>query len=75
MIQYNPKNWINLIFSISHSDTIRILWKQLVYIALLTALLVYIEQHFFHTQVFEKLPTVYQLFGFVISLFSMRFIS
>lgn len=68
MIQYNPKNWINLIFSISHSDTLRILWKQLIYIGLLTALLVYAEQNLFHTELFEKLPTVYQLLGFVISL-------
>jgi len=68
MIQYNPKNWINLIFSISHSDTLRILWKQLIYIGLLTALLVYTEQNLFHTELFEKLPTVYQLLGFVISL-------
>ena len=68
MIQYNPKNWINLIFSISHSDTLRMLWKQLIYIGLLTALLVYAEQNLFHTELFEKLPTVYQLLGFVISL-------
>jgi len=68
MIQYNPKNWINLIFSVRHSDTLRILWKQLFYIGGLTALLVYAEQHLFHTQLFEKLPTVYQLLGFVISL-------
>ncbi|MBM3430861.1 MAG: hypothetical protein FJX99_07755 [Bacteroidetes bacterium] len=68
MIQYNPKNWLNLIFSISHSDTLRILWKQLIYIGLLTALLVYAEQNLFHTELFEKLPTVYQLLGFVISL-------
>ncbi|HBW87303.1 MAG TPA: hypothetical protein DEF82_11375 [Crocinitomicaceae bacterium] len=68
MIQYNPKNWINLIFSIIHSDTLRILWKQLIYIGLLTALLVYAEQKLFHAELFEKLPKVYQLLGFVISL-------
>ncbi len=68
MIHYNPKNWLTLIFSLSHSDTIRILWKQLLFISILTALLVYAEQNLFHTLLFEKLPTVFQLLGFVISL-------
>ena len=68
MIQYNPKTWVNLIFSIGRGDTISILWRQLIFIGLLTAFLVFAEQNWFHTLLFEKLPTVYQLLGFVISL-------
>lgn len=69
MINYNPKSWLTLIFSIHKSDTLRILWKELIYMGALTTLIAYIEIRFFPEAVFlEKLTTVYQLIGFVISL-------
>jgi len=69
MINYNPKNWLSFIFSFHKSDTVRILWKELIYIGLLTALITFLEIHFFPNATYLKnLTTVYSLLGFVISL-------
>ncbi|NBU92266.1 MAG: hypothetical protein EBS17_05415 [Flavobacteriia bacterium] len=69
MINYNPKNWVHFIFSLHKSDTIRILWKELIYIALLTALITFLEMHFFGSKpILKNLTSVYSLLGFVISL-------
>ncbi len=69
MINYNPKSWLTLIFSIHKSDTLRILWKEIIYMILLTLFIAFIEIHFFPEAVYlEKLVSVYQLIGFVISL-------
>jgi putative membrane protein len=69
MIDYNPKNWIGFIFSLHKSDTIRILWKELIYIAILTALITFLELHFFGSNpILKNLTSVYSLLGFVISL-------
>ena len=74
MINYNPKNWIKLIFSLNKSDTIRILWKQLIYISLLATLII-ILLHLVpgETQVklgeyTKELTAIYSLIGFVMSL-------
>ena len=67
MINYNPKNWIDLIFSINHSDTIRTLWKPMIYVGILTAGMVVFEQFFPHKS-FAELTKVFQLLGFVLSL-------
>ncbi|NBU47818.1 MAG: hypothetical protein EBS34_10335 [Flavobacteriales bacterium] len=69
MINYNPKNWAHFIFSLHKSDTIRILWKELIYIAILTALITFLEMHFFGSKaILKNLTAVYSLLGFVISL-------
>jgi putative membrane protein len=69
MINYNPKNWLNFIFSFHKSDTVRMMWKELVYISLLSILIAYVEMTFFPEADFLKnLTTVYSLLGFVISL-------
>lgn len=69
MINYNPKNWLGFIFSFHKSDTIRILWKELIYIALLTAAITALELHFYpSSSVLKNLTVVYSLLGFVISL-------
>lgn len=69
MIKYNPKNWYKLIFALHKSDTLRILWKELVFIAILSLVLAYLVIHFgSHIEILEKLTTVYSLVGFVISL-------
>jgi putative membrane protein len=69
MINYNPKNWLNFIFSFHKSDTVRMMWKELVYISFLSILIAYVEMTFFPKAYFLKnLTTVYSLLGFVISL-------
>lgn len=69
MINYNPKNWLSFIFSFHKSDTARMMWKELIYISLLSILIAYTEITFFPKAFYLKnLTTVYSLLGFVISL-------
>ncbi|OFZ56992.1 MAG: hypothetical protein A3D92_20700 [Bacteroidetes bacterium RIFCSPHIGHO2_02_FULL_44_7] len=69
MIKYNPKNWYKLIFALHKSDTLRILWKELLYIGVFSLILAYLVINFgSHIVILEKLTTVYSLVGFVISL-------
>ena len=69
MVNYNPKSWVTLIFNIQKSDTLRILWKELIYMGLFTLLITFVEIHYFpYTANLDKLFQVYSLIGFVISL-------
>lgn len=69
MINYNPKSWISMIFHLTKSDTLQMLWKQLLMIFLFTLLVAFLEIHYFpNAKVLEKLFSVYQILGFVISL-------
>jgi putative membrane protein len=69
MITYDPKNWIQLIFALKKSDTFRMLWKELIYIALLSMIIAFFEITFFpKAQALNSLISVYSLLGFVISL-------
>ncbi len=69
MINYNPKSWFQLIFALRKSDTLRILWKELIYIGLFTLLIDYVVMRFYPNETaLEKLIGVYSLVGFVISL-------
>ena len=69
MINYNPKNWLSFIFSFHKSDTARMMWKELIYINVLSIMIAYVEIKFFPEASFLKnLTTVYSLLGFVISL-------
>jgi putative membrane protein len=69
MINYNPKNWLSFIFSFHKSDTARMMWKELIYISILSIMIAYVEIKFFPEASFLKnLTTVYSLLGFVISL-------
>ena len=74
MINYNPKNWINLIFSLNKSDTVRILWKQLIYISLLAALIIMLlhllskDHQDLLSDYTKELTAIYSLIGFVMSL-------
>jgi len=69
MIKYNPKSWFSLIFAFRRSDTLRILWKEILYIGVFAAGLSYvIIEHVHNVQYFESLLSVYSLIGFVISL-------
>lgn len=71
MIKYNPKNWVKMIFALDKSDTLRILWLEMVYIALFSVGLAYLVLTYGeekHVALLEKLTVVYSLIGFVISL-------
>lgn len=69
MITYNPKSWIQLIFAFHKSDTIRILWKELLYIGAFTLIITFLQLTFYPNAIhMEKLIAVYSLVGFVISL-------
>ena len=69
MIKYNPKTWFRHIFAFRKSDTFIILWKELIYIAVFTVLLTYIEINYIKEHnMLKELMSVYSLVGFVISL-------
>lgn len=69
MIRYNPKNWFKLIFALHKSDTIRILWKEMIYIGVFTLIIAYLFINYNpDNHSLEKLITIYSLVGFVISL-------
>ena len=69
MIKYNPKLWFKHIFQFHKSDTLQILWKELILVAILTTALTYIELTYFAKhKVFKDLVSVYSLVGFVLSL-------
>ena len=69
MIKYNPKSWLGLIFHLTKSDTLTILWKELIFIFSFTMGIAYFEIHFFpKAVVLEKLFAVYSILGFVLSL-------
>jgi putative membrane protein len=69
MVNYNPKNWLTLIFALHKSDTLRMLWKEISYMGIFTLIIAFIQIHFFPESThLEKLIAVYSLVGFVISL-------
>lgn len=69
MIEYNPKTWFRHIFTVSKGDTIFILWKELILMAILTAGMVYVEMRWAPgLKMFDSLISVYSLIGFVLSL-------
>jgi len=69
MIKYNPRNWFKLIFALHKSDTMLILWKELIYIGVFSLALAYLVLNFgSHITVLNDLVAVYSLVGFVISL-------
>ncbi|WP_343634808.1 bestrophin family ion channel [Fluviicola sp.] len=69
MISYNPKSWLALIFHLTKSDTISILWRELVFIFVFTMGVALAEDLFFpKAMVLEKLFSIYSILGFVISL-------
>lgn len=69
MVNYNPKNWLTLIFALHKSDTLRMLWKELTYMGVFTLIIAFVQINFFPDAAhLEKLIAVYSLVGFVISL-------
>lgn len=58
-----------MIFALQKSDTLRMLWKEILYIGAFTLLITFLVLHFYpNAVILEKLFSVYQLVGFVISL-------
>lgn len=69
MINYNPKSWFVHILSFHKSDTIRILWKEILLMALLTSGITFLEINYLPKNSWHKeLMAVYSLVGFVLSL-------
>lgn len=69
MIKYNPKSWLHLIFALHKSDTLRILWKELIYMSILSLSIAWLVMTYFPNEaVLSSLISVYSLIGFVISL-------
>ena len=69
MIKYNPKTWFLHILSLHKSDTVRILWKEIIFIALLTTCLTFLEIKYLENDAWmDKLMAVYSLVGFVLAL-------
>lgn len=69
MIKYNPKSWFKLIFAVHKSDTLRVMWKELIYMGTFTLLIAFLEITYFPDALYLKeLIAVFSLVGFVISL-------
>lgn len=69
MIKYNPKNWLKLVLGIHKSDTLSMLWKELIYFFVFTLTICYLAATYFPgSAMLENLLTIYSIIGFVISL-------
>lgn len=69
MIKYNPKTWFSHIFQFPKSDTLRTLFPELIFMALLTMGLTYVQlQYFPDKHILKDAIAVYSLIGFVLSL-------
>lgn len=69
MEDYNPKSWIKLIFTLHKSDTFSLLWKEIIFIAILSFSIAYLQINYFpNAHHLNNLDKVYSLVGFVISL-------
>jgi len=71
MIRYNPKFWFRHIFALHKSDTVIVIWKELLYIGAFTCLLAFLMLRFVSEENLTnlaKLKDVFALVGFVLSL-------
>jgi ion channel-forming bestrophin family protein len=69
MIQYNPKLWLKHIFNVAKSDTLYRLWPQMIFMALISLLITYLELKYIGEYNFLKdTGVIYSLIGFVLSL-------
>lgn len=69
MIKYNPKLWMRHIFKTAKSDTLSILWKEIVLLGAFSVGLTYIYTTFFDNISFlSDITGIYSLVGFVLSL-------
>ena len=66
-----PKSWLKLIFALHKSDTLRIMWKELIYMGIFTIGIEWVVMEYVTLEKIanmEKLIQLYSLIGFVISL-------
>ena len=68
---YQPKDWFTFIFKVHRSETFQKLIPMMVFIAIYSALVVYLEYEFWHWEMdpfIKNLTSVQTLLGFVLSL-------
>jgi len=71
MINYNPKAWFTFIFHIHKADTFRKLWPLMVSVGVFSAIVAFLELHYFKLSESNSLSNInmmHSLLGFVISL-------
>ncbi len=69
MVKYNPKLWFKYIFKFSSIGTFRMLWKEMVIVALTTALFCWLHQQcLLQWDIMSNMAAVYSIIGFVLSL-------
>lgn len=70
MIRYNPKIWFAQIFQVAKSDTLRILWKEMILLAGISYGLCYVVETYLNDQlsVLKDMVALYSIIGFVLSL-------
>lgn len=67
MVSYNPRDWFKLIFQFHKSDTFRILLPNMLFLAVFTGVLVYLETDYYHVN-FKATTVFHQILGFVLSM-------
>ena len=67
MVTYNPKDWFKLIIQFHKSDTFRILFFSLLSIGVYSAIIVYVEDHYFHITI-KNSTVMHSILGFVLSM-------
>src|ERR1700709_981607 len=71
MKAYNPKEWYKILFFIQKSDTLIRLFPLLVFVALYSVGVVYLEKHYLkmaEESWMTNIPVMHGMLGFVISL-------
>ncbi len=71
MIQYNPRTWFRHIFYFHKSDTLRLLWPEIVLVACYTWGITYVALHFIDKVTiayFKNAVAIHSLLGFVMAL-------
>lgn len=71
MITYNTKDWFTFIFHFHKSDTVRKLFPIMIAIGIYSAIVCYLELHYFKVtknDYIHSLPIMHGMLGFVISL-------
>lgn len=71
MIKYNPKTWFSQIFKFPKSDTMTILWQEILLIGIYTGILSWILLHTYAFTIhqFKNTLSVHSLIGVVMGLF------
>ena len=71
MVQYNPKDWITFIFRFHKADTFRQLFTMMIFIALYSGIICYLEVSYFNLPEeshVKNISIMHGMLGFVISL-------